>query len=681
VTQGFFTLWTHAFAAALYAALTIWQLRRSSGDPLKRPLVTVFGVIAVWSVFLSIVGPHHFLSMFAESARNLALLAFLSLLIRAAEDDPTARAVKPVHAVVAGVVILQIVVAGLSTQFMDTSRIQSMLGPARSLLGLSVAAGLLVLVHNLYGRAESRSRRSIRLPMIGLAVILAFDLHLYTVAFLMPMGSDGLFALRGLVMAAPVPLFLAAGKMATGWKVQLSHSAAGAGVSIAAILAYLLLMVSLSKAIALVGEEWAGFAQFTLILALTLGAFIFLPTEKARAWLKVVTAKHFFELRYDYREEWLRFTRTVAMAGEEEAPLEQRVVKALAETADCPWGLLLIVDEGQRLLPSAVWNCSFPDAAHHDADVAFVQMLSLHRRIVDFKVDPVPGWIGDLGGWAGVPLIHDDKLIGLAVLAHPLVPRQLDWEDLDLFRTTGVQAASYLAEAQGQQALSDVRRFDEFNRRFAFIMHDIKNVVSQLTLVSRNAERHADNPEFRADMVATLQASAKKMNDLLAKISRDQQSGAEDCRPVNLHAIASSVVTAKSRAHPVEASGISDVTALADPVRLEQALLHLVQNAMDASGEDVPVRVEWMMRGNEVALQVIDQGSGMSPEFIRTRLFQPFTSTKTSGFGVGALEARTLVAGMGGRLAVDSREGEGTRFTIFLPAAGADVADDERMSA
>jgi putative PEP-CTERM system histidine kinase len=681
MTQGLFTLWTHALAAALYAAITVWQLRRSSGDPLKRPLVTVFGVIAVWSVFLSLAGPQHFLSLFAESARNLALLAFLSLLIRAAEDDPAARAVKPVHATVAGVVILQIVVAGLSGQFLGAPGIRSVLAPAGSLLGLSIAAGLLVLVHNLYGRAASRSRRSIRLPMIGLAVILAFDLHLYTVAFLMPPGAGDLFALRGLVLAAAVPLFLAAGKMASGWKVQLSHGAAGAGISIVAILAYLLLMISLSKVIALVGDEWTGFAQLTLILALTLGAFLFLPAERLRAWLKVVTAKHFFEHRYDYREEWLRFTRTVAMAGEEEAPLEQRMVQALAETADCPWGLLLIADEDQRLVPSAVWNCEFPAPADHDADGAFIRMLSLNRRIVDLGADPAPSWIGDLGAWAGVPLIHNDRLLGFAVLAHPLVRRQLDWEDLDLFRTTGMQAASYLAEAQGQEALSDARRFDEFNRRFAFIMHDIKNVVSQLTLVSRNAERHADNPEFRTDMVGTLQASAKKMNDLLAKISRDQQSGAEAPRPVDLHRIVLTVASAKSGAHPVEASGATDVAALADPARLEQALLHLVQNAIDASREDVPVRVEWAMRGNEIAIEVIDQGCGMSPEFVRTRLFQPFTSTKTGGFGVGALEARTLVAGMGGRLAVDSREGEGTRFTIFLPPADAPAADNERMSA
>src|SRR3546814_20309556 len=69
------------------------------------------------------------------------------------------------------------------------------------------------------------------------------------------------------------------------------------------------------------------------------------------------------------------------------------------------------------------------------------------------------------------------------------------------------------SDLRAQGALADARRFDEFNRRFAFILHDIKNLVSQLSLVARNAERHADNPDFRADLIATLQESAGRMNE------------------------------------------------------------------------------------------------------------------------------------------------------------------------
>ncbi|HMC91026.1 MAG TPA: XrtA/PEP-CTERM system histidine kinase PrsK, partial [Allosphingosinicella sp.] len=282
-----------------------------------------------------------------------------------------------------------------------------------------------------------------------------------------------------------------------------------------------------------------------------------------------------------------------------------------------------------------------------------------------------PDWLASIeDGWAGIPLLHNDRLVGLVILEHPLVRRPLDWEDFDLFRTVGMQAASYLAEARGQEALADAQRFDEFNRRFAFIMHDVKNLVSQLSLVIRNAERHADKPEFRQDMIATLESSVKKMNDLLARLSRGGSNvEAEPVRALSVASAVASVAEVKRRVHPVDVEGDAALAALADPSRLAQALMHLVQNAVDASAPTVPVVVRYGARGGEGAIAIEDRGTGMSAEFVRTRLFQPFASTKESGFGVGAYEAKGLVAAMGGRLEVESREGEGTRFTIFLPLA------------
>jgi signal transduction histidine kinase len=139
-------------------------------------------------------------------------------------------------------------------------------------------------------------------------------------------------------------------------------------------------------------------------------------------------------------------------------------------------------------------------------------------------------------------------------------------------------------------------------------------------------------------------------------------------------AAVASVAEVKRRVHPVEVEGDATVAALADPNRLGQALMHLVQNAIDASAPDVCVSLRYGRRGREAAIEVEDRGPGMSAEFIRTRLFQPFASTKQNGFGVGAFEAKGLVAAMGGRIEVESREGEGTRFTIFLPLAEAAAA-------
>ncbi len=157
--------------------------------------------------------------------------------------------------------------------------------------------------------------------------------------------------------------------------------------------------------------------------------------------------------------------------------------------------------------------------------------------------------------WAGIPLIHNERLVALIVLAAPDYNRALDWEDYDLLRTAGRQAASSLAEAHGQQALVNAQRFEDFNRRFAFILHDIKNLVSQLSLVARNAERHADNPEFRADMIATLQGSVGKMNDLLLRIAPKGETRDVHLAPVELRPLLGAAIAAHRHRHEVQLLG------------------------------------------------------------------------------------------------------------------------------
>jgi len=682
---GFIGLWSHALAAALYGALAIWQLRHWNGDPRNRPLVTAFAVVSVWSIFVAIEGPHYILATFAESGRNLAFLAFMYGIMQGAAEDYRQRAVKAVYAAVAGVVGLQIVISGVSAEFAHAPQVLAALAATHHIIGLTIAAGSLVLVHNLYGQASPDSRWGIQLPAIALAAMWAYDLHLYTTAYLTRGPVDELFAMRGALLSMIVPLFALASRRNANWKMQLSRAATFQSLSMLAILAYLIVMMSANRAMEVAGSDWARFGQLALVFAMTVAAAVLLPSGRARAWVRVMVSKHFFEHRYDYRSEWLRFTHTIGRGGEEAGRLEERVVKALADIGGSPGGLLLLADGQGRLAPAARWNWHHEAEPGRDDDGAFALMLASTGHIVDFSegAAAAPAWVAGLPDlWAGIPLIHAERLVGLVLLEHPLVRRPLDWEDFDLFRTAGIQAASYLAEAQSQQALADAQRFDEFNRRFAFIMHDIKNLVSQLSLVARNAERHSDNPEFRADMIATLQGSVKKMHDLLARLSNSSRRDAEPPRPVSVQAVAAAIVEAKRRAHPVVAQGDPSLVGIADPGGLEQALGHLVQNAIDASPDGVPVTIRFGRRGVEAAIEVADRGAGMSPEFVRTRLFQPFSSTKDSGFGVGAFEARSLVAAMGGRIEVHSREGEGSLFTVFLPLGEQElVPQPERMRA
>ena len=230
--------------------------------------------------------------------------------------------------------------------------------------------------------------------------------------------------------------------------------------------------------------------------------------------------------------------------------------------------------------------------------------------------------------------------------------------------------ATYLAEHASQQALIEAGRFDDFHRRIAFVMHDIKNLASQFSLLAHNAERHAENPAFRADMLVTLRNSADKLNALVARLSR-YGGQVDKVEPVALGPIARAVAAQFKDRHPVTVLLREDCIVSGNAHSIEQMLVHLVQNAVDASAADQQVFIAIASDGLYASLEVTDSGCGMSAEFVRGRLFRPFDSSKAGGFGIGAYEARALAQAMNGRLEVESREGVGTRFAVRLPLISA----------
>lgn len=455
--------------------------------------------------------------------------------------------------------------------------------------------------------------------------------------------------------------------------------------------AYLVFMVAIARWLAWAGQEMTAELQLAFAGTAVLGLAIIASSRVLRARLRVTLSKHLFQHRYDYRQEWLRFTRTMGRMGPEGGPLHERVIRAVADMTDSPGGLLLTLNDQGDLALASRWEWPTADVPAVALPAAAVRAFEADRSggfIVDLDelrgadgqprdhwAAPqlaVPDWLLDAPrAWAMVPLHHFDRLVGMVVLARPAVARRLDWEDFDLLRVAGQQLASYLAEQAGQEALAEAGRFDDFNRRIAFVMHDIKNLASQLSLLARNAEAHAENPEFRADMLVTLRNAADKLNALLARLSRYGTPSVERLAPVSAEGVARRVVAQFKAGHQVELVQSAACLVAAREELLEQVLVHLVQNAIDASAPDSPVFMQVAVEQFHGVIEVIDSGSGMSAEFVRTGLFKPFVSTKSGGFGIGAYEARELVRAMGGQLDVESREGLGSRFTIRLPLAEA----------
>ena len=667
-------LWTHALAALLFAGLALAQARKPGGGVPGVPLVAALALTALWLLAAAGIGFADLATRLADAGRGIGWLVFAAALARASGRGPS-RPVLGLYAVV-GAVTLGAAGLAFAHDLSRDAEVLALVDEARLGLKLMATLGALLLVRELHARVGARSAGGVRLAVLALAAMWSVDLVLYLATWLAGRWPQALVAARGFALIALVPVWSLAARRGDG-VLQVSRTVAFQSLTVVALGLYVAVT---GFATALIGEfmgEGARVAQTALVFGSAAALLTIGSTPWLRAWAKVIVAKHLFAHRYDYRAEWLRFTGTLG-TPDGAAPLAERVVKAVADLTDSPGGVLLVPD-GDALGAGAGWNWTGP--ADLRGEAALAQHLAGTRRIIELdavragRVDaaeiaavPKP-LVACADAWAIVPLLHGDVLAGAVVLARPPVDRALDWEDFDLLGVAGQQVASTLAEDRARAALADAERFDEFNRRFAFILHDLKNLVSQLTLTARNAERHADNPEFRADMVATLKDSSDRMTALLARLSQHGPRQPTAACAVAVAPLLHRIALGRRAQHPVEIAADAALAVRAEPAALETLLGHLVQNAVEASPPGAPVTLAAIALGDAVAIEVADQGQGMSPAFVRDRLFKPFDSSKPGGFGIGAFEAKQLAEAMGGTVAVETREGGGTRFRVILPAA------------
>lgn len=676
---GFWGFLTGAIACAM---LALWLAGTRKSRLNRKAVGFALAVVAAWCLLAAGVGPVAAWTMMAEAPRNIALLFAIYCLFATDGRHAAMQPVRPLLTTLACVEAAQPVLVfveywGPSGPFEPVGIFKAMV-----CLRLMVAVCALVLLHNLYVGADRPLRQVLRWPVAAFAALWVYDLNFYTIGYLSGALSFELATLRGLVAAAmAVPIAVGFSRQAPNLRFRPSRTVAFRSLSLLVIGAYLLLMEGIAQAIAWAGDGSSRLTQVGFLFAASVFAILWLPSDQLRRHLRVTALKHLFQHRYDYRMEWLRFTETIGRASPEASPLAERVIKVVADVAESPRGLLLVPGDRGGLVLGCGWQWPHPEvpaealspelARFFESGGYILNLDDLRAgRDVPANMPELPHWLhSESTAWAMVPLLHYERLAGLVVLSRPPMARCLDWEDFDLLRVIGRNLASYLAEQTGQEALREARNFDEFNRRIAFVMHDIKNLASQLALLARNAERHAENPAFREDMLVTLRSSADKLNALLARLGRYGTSIAEPAEPLALDELVSALVARWALTGPVVLVDSQPVCVGAHRESLEQALSHLAQNALDASDPGASVCVRVYRDGLNGAVEILDSGCGMSPDFVRNRLFRPFDSSKPGGFGIGAFEARELVRAMGGSLDVESREGLGTRFIVRLPEA------------
>ena len=552
------------------------------------------------------------------------------------------------------------------------------IGQAGSRLGLlaliATAVAGLVLAEQVYRRALENVRWAIKPLCLGLGTGFVFDLYLFADALLFGRIDPGVWAARGFVHALAIPFIALATSRNKDWTIDIALSR-GVVFHSTAFLAcgvYLLAVAAAGYYVRYFGGSWGKTLQVGFIFAALLVLGWLFSSGALRSKLRVFINKHFFSYRYDYRAEWLRFTRL--LSGDEPGMShEQRCIRALANLVESTGGALWLQKES-AYAQAARWN--LPAVSRGEpADGAFARFLAKTGWVLDLRANPVhgpgevPAWLREMpGAWLVVPVIAHEELIGFAVLATPRAKVEVNWEVRDLLKTAARQVASFLAQVRASEALLEARKFEAFNKMSAFVVHDLKNLVAQLSLLLKNAERHRHNPRFQDDMFTTVKHVEERMNKLLQQLGSGSR-GEENPRPIRLAKLVERVVASKKaeRADIAVHAADADVATFGYEQRFERVVGHLVQNAIDATREAGEVRIRVGAEGADAVIEIADSGCGMSEAFVRERLFRPFQTTKGNGMGIGAYEVAQYAKDMGGRIEVDSRPGAGTRFKLRFP--------------
>ena len=689
--------WSCGLAGVAYTAFALYLLRigtwRLAGQHAARLLLGAVAATALWGWFgladlFATTVLFIRLGAQADLLRYACWFAFFLLLLLPASGQRPAPGTAGLKWVAAAAVL-----AGMLLQSLVALRLGGLDDGSRGvLLGWMVLPVLgLVLVEQLFRNLQEDSLWNAKPLCLGLAGAFLFDLYLFSHSVLFNSIDTDALGIRGAVHALVVPLLLLSTTRRKDWvsKLRLSRKAAFHSATLLIAGAYLLFISAVGYYVRYFGGEWGRALQLGLVFVALVLLTVLALSSSVRARLRVYLGKHFFRYRYDYRDEWLRFTQTLS-AQRSPQQMGEQVIRGLADMLESPAGGLWMKAANEAAFrQTARWNMAQCDAPEDEASslCTFMRRSGWVINLEEYRSIPrrydglaLPAWLLALRNpWLIVPLCVGDELIGFVVLASARTEVDINWEVNDLLKTAGRQAASFLAQMQATEALLEVRKFDAFNRMSAFVVHDLKNIVTQLSLMMKNAKRLHANPEFQQDMLMTIENSLEKMRQLMLQL-REGATPPGTAFGVDLGRVVQRIESgAAQRGRKLELDMAERIFARGHEERLERIIGHVVQNALDATGADGRVWLKVDRFGGQARVEVGDTGHGMSQEFIRDRLFKPFQTTKKAGMGIGAYESFQYVQELGGRIDVRSEPDKGTEVTLLLPLFEAQNDSDLQM--
>ena len=512
-----FSVISHSAAAITFGLLSILVATRYLRRDVDRALFLAALITTLWASALltqSVWGhPGFFIRYLLELLRDAGWITLLFAMLRDAfrQGSLTGQLKQ-----VLGVSTIALLVMLLGFGALEFALGWDILNGKTKLLG-QIALSLLglSLVEQIWRNSPGFGRSSLKYLCIGVATLFVFDFFMYADALLFGQVADSFWNARGLVNALLVPLF-AVNVINTRKQpvdFQLSRSAVFHAGTFVFAGVYLLFLALGGYYVRVLGGDW-GDALQVLFLTISLTFLVTLVlSRRIRSKLMVLISQNFFDYKYDYREEWLKMTRELANLSDE-PPLPERVIRILAALVESNAGAIWLKGEQGGYVLAASVNLATPKYTMIDSDAELVRFLTDREWVVDlheYRNDPIsynlleiPDAIAKTpGGWLIIPLYLGNELYGIAMLGNPYARVELNWENFDLIKVVARQTCNLLAQADAQNRLSRAMQFEAVSKASAFMVHDLKTVIAQLSLLVKNAPKHRENPAFIDDMINT----------------------------------------------------------------------------------------------------------------------------------------------------------------------------------
>ncbi|MFT6030486.1 MAG: putative PEP-CTERM system histidine kinase [Oleiphilaceae bacterium] len=548
------------------------------------------------------------------------------------------------------------------------------------ILQLSISIVGILLLEQVWRNGNSFRRNSIKYFTIAIASIFAYDFFMYTDALLFKELSKPAGEVRGIINALVVPLItlsiIQSNKQASQINVSRQMVFHSATLTLAGI--YLIFISVGGYYISFFGGTW-GEALRVLFISSGLIVLVLLTTSPIlRAKIMVFISKNFFTYKYDYRDEWIKSTNALA-SREQDQSLYFQIAHILSDLVGSRSSAIWCKDDDGLFTLRSQQGAIEGKLGSIDNSSDLVIFFKQHDWIInldEYMMDPskyhlieIPEDIlHEVHPWLIIPLGSGDHISGLVLLCDPIADIDLNWENYDLLKIVSQQACSYVDQRASQEKLGTAKQFEAVNKASAFLVHDIKTIIAQLSLLVKNAEKHKTNPAFIDDMIRTTSHTVDKMGHLLHQIRNPNQSN--EFQKVDLRKLLLDIYLNHKKSSPSPSLEASDnfIWINADKEELRSAIGHIIQNAIEATHKDGAVSISTKAGNKFIYIFIQDTGSGMSEDYIEHHLFKPFDSTKgLTGMGIGVYQSREYLRKINGTINVTSELGFGTCFTLKLP--------------